>query len=186
VHTRSVRGYTLIEVLVAVLVLAVGVLGAAGVQLAALRTRHGTALMSNGVQLAGALAERMRANSVHMQGADDANPYLRLRYDAAADGPPAAGGAMCFAPASCSNADMAAFDLYEIKQALYDDYPNGRVAVCRDATVWSGGADGHLGWDCVGAANAPIVIKLGWRDRRADPRALIAPSVALVVAGAFP
>lgn len=181
-HTRSVKGYTLIEVLVAVLVLAVGVLGAAGVQLAALRTRHGTALMSGGVQLAGALAERMRANSAHMQGADSANPYLQLHYDAATDGAPQA-GAMCFAPASCSSADMAAFDLYEIKQALYDDYPSGRVAVCRDATVWSGGG---LGWDCVAAANAPIVIKLGWRDRRADPRALVAPSVALVVAGAFP
>lgn len=182
-QARLVDGFTLIEVLVAMLLLVVGILGTAAVQVAALRTRHATALMSGGVQLAGTLADRMRANSAAMQAADGANPYLQLRYDAAEGAPVPA--AECFGAAACSSAQLAAFDLAEIKQALYADFPQGRVAVCRDATVWAG-APGALAWECATAANAPVVIKLGWRDRRADAEAPVGPSVALVVGGAFP
>lgn len=185
VQARLVVGFTLIEVLVAMLLLVAGILGTAAVQVASLRTRHATALMSGGVQLAGSLAERMRANSAAMQAADAANPYLQLRYDAAAEGAPASAGPMCFGAAACGSAQLAAFDALEIKQALYAGFPQGRVAVCRDAAVSSGGA-GALVWECAAAANAPVVIKLGWRDRRAEAEALIGPRVALVVAGAFP
>ncbi|MES2317718.1 MAG: type IV pilus modification protein PilV [Pseudomonadota bacterium] len=179
-HARLSDGFTLIEVLVAILVLVIGVVGAAGVQVAALRTRHLTGLMSGGVQLAGALADRMRANSAQMAAGDAANPYLQLEYDAAS-GAPAPAGVMCFGGAACSSAQLAAFDLYEVKQALFSDFPGARVAVCRDTAE-----SATLAWECAGAANAPIVIKLGWRDRRADPSLPVKPSVALVVAGAFP
>jgi type IV pilus assembly protein PilV len=178
VQSRSVDGFTLIEVLVAALVLVIGVLGAAGVQVAALRTRHLTGLMSGAVQLAGGLAERMRANSVQMHLGDAANPYLQLRYDAA-EGAPAPPSPTCYG-GGCNSAELAAFDLYEIKQALYSGFPGARVAVCRDAVVWSG-ARRALAWECASTPNAPIVIKLGWRDRRADPAAHAGPAVALVV-----
>lgn len=184
-QARLVDGFTLIEVLVAMLLLVAGILATAAVQVATLRTRHATALMSGGVQLAGTLAERMRANGAAMQAADSANPYLQLHYNAAAEGAPAPAAVMCFGAAACNSAQLAAFDLAEIKQALYAGFPQGRVAVCRDAAVWSGAAGG-LAWECAGAANAPVVIKVGWRDRRADAEALFGPSVALVVAGAFP
>lgn len=177
-QSRLVDGFTLIEVLVAALVLVVGVLGAAGVQVAALRTRHLTALMSGGVQLAGSLAERMRANSVQMHLSDAANPYLQLRYDAA-EGAPAPPSPTCF-DGGCSSAQLAAFDLYEIKQALYTGFPGARVVVCRDAVVWSG-TRRALAWECASAPNAPIVVKLGWRDRRADPAPDPGPALALVV-----
>jgi type IV pilus assembly protein PilV len=181
VRLRGIGGFTLIEVLVAVLVLAVGIVGAAGVQVAALRTRHATGLMSGAVQLAGSLADRMRANAAQAQGGDGANPYLQLRYDAAREGRPSGDGVMCFSGASCSSAQLAVFDLHEVKLAVFNDFPEGRVAVCRDATVWAGRA---LAWECAGAGNAPIVIKLGWRDRRAAPDTRIDPSVALIVGGA--
>lgn len=182
VQARLVDGFTLIEVLVAVLLLAVGILGAAAVQVAVLRTRHATAHMSGGVQLAGTLAERMRANSGAAHGGDGANPYLQLRYDAWSEGAPAQPAVLCFGADSCNSAQLAAFDLYETRQALFSDFPHGRVAVCRDTTVWSGA----LVWECAPAAGAPVVIKVGWRDRRANPGVPIGPSVALVVAGAAP
>jgi type IV pilus assembly protein PilV len=184
VQARVADGFTLIEVLVAVLLLAVGILGASAVQMAVLRTRHASALMSGGVQLAGTLADRMRANSLAMQAGDAANPYLQARYDAASDGAPAPAAIMCFGAASCNSAQAAAFDLYETKQTLYADFPHGRLAVCRDATVVSGA--GALDWACAPAANAPVVIKVGWRDRRDEADAPFGPSVALVVAGVFP
>lgn len=183
-QVRVADGFTLIEVLVAILLLAVGILGASAVQLMVLRTRHASALMSGGVQLAGTLAERMRANSAAMQAGDAANPYLQASYDATSEGEPAPVAVMCFGAASCNSAQLAAFDLYETKQALFSNFPHGRLAVCRDATVVSGA--GALAWACAPAANAPIVIKVGWRDRRDEPGTPVGPSVALVVAGAFP
>ena len=178
-HVRYPSGFSLIEVLVAVLVLSIGILGAAASQVASLRTRQGTGLMSNGVQLAGTLADRMRANSVHLPA------YLQLQYDASAQGAPSP-GAICFGGARCSGAQMAAFDVYDIKQALYTSFPGGRVVVCRD--------EGRAVpvWECAGGASSPVVIKLGWRGKRADGSAdtdasgQFAPSIALVVGGAFP
>ena len=178
---KPARGFSLIEVLVAMVVLAVGIVGAGAAQVAALKTRHGTGLMSSGVQLAGALADRMRANPAQMQAADSGNPYLQLHYDAEG-GAPAAPAAMCYAGASCSSAQMAAFDVYEVTQALYDQYPGARIVVCRDGTVWGGKA---LVWECAGGADAPVVIKLGWRGRKVDREAGFAPAVAVVVAGGF-
>lgn len=183
-QARLADGFTLIEVLVAVLLLAAGVLGAAAVQVAVLRTRHATALMSGGVQLAGTLADRMRANSAATQRGDGANPYLQLQYDAGSEGAPAPPAVMCFGASGCNSAQLAAFDLYEAKHTLYSDFPQGRVAVCRDTTVTSG--TGALAWACAPAANAPVVIKVGWRDRRGQADAPFGPSVALVVAGGFP
>lgn len=168
---RSVGGFTLVEVLVALFVLAVGVVGATGLQLAAQRARHQSALMSDAVQLAASLAERMRANPAVL--AAPGNPYLQLRYDAAADGAPAM-PAPCFGDADCSPAQMAEFDLYEMKRAIRAGFPRGRIVVCRDA------AGGALAWDCAPAAHAPIVVKLGWRGNHDGDRA---PSVALVVPG---
>ncbi len=168
---RSVDGFTLVEVLVALFELAVAVVGATGLQLAAQRARHQSALMSDAVQLAASLSERMRANPVVM--AAPGNPYLQLRYDAAADGAPAV-PPPCFGDADCSPAQMAEFDLYETRQAIHAGFPRGRIVVCRDA------AGSAPAWDCEAAANAPIVVKLGWRGNE-DGGA--APRVTLVVPG---
>ena len=182
-QAKRITGFTLIEVLVAILVLAIGVLGAAGAQLAAMQTRQATGLMSSGVQLAGSLADRMRANGGRA-GGDALNPYLRLDYDAQS-GPPAAPGMLCFGQTDCSNEQMAAFDLFEISQALHAGFPGGRITVCRDAAVVAPGGN-RLGWTCAAGAGAPIVIKLGWRARSADAdaEAQFAPAVAIVAAGA--
>lgn len=182
-YTRFDHGFTLLEVLAAVFVLAVGIAGAAAAQVAALKTRHGTELMSAGVQLAASLADRMRANHAQMHAGDEANLYLQLRYDAAG-GAPSAPAVMCFGAASCSSAQMAAFDMFEVQQALFDHYPGARIAVCRDLQAWDS-AQRAFTWDCAGGAGAPIVIKLGWRDRAADPAIAFAPAIAVLVAGAF-
>jgi type IV pilus assembly protein PilV len=181
---RSVSGFTLVEVLVALFVVAVGIVGASATQAAAQRTRHQSALMSGAVRLAGALADRMRANPVQMAAADDLNPYLQLRYDAAADGAPTPSSPLCYGAADCTPAQMAGFDLYEARQAIHSGFPGGRVVVCRDAAVWDA-ARGALAWDCAAAAGAPIVVKLGWRGNERDGGVgeAAAPSVALVVPG---
>lgn len=176
-HARCARGFALFEVLVAVLVLAVGVLGGAAAQLASLRTRHASALLSNGVQLAASLAERMRANPAQLHAPDAANPYLQLQYSADEGAPPEP--APCFAAGACASAQLAAFDLAETMQLLQRDFPGGRIRVCRDASA-------TLNWDCSGAASAPIVVKLGWLRRQPDGSWASTPALVMVVEGASP
>lgn len=173
-------GFTLIEILVALLVLALGISGAAGAQLSALRARHASSLTSQATELASSLADRMRANAVLLRTSDD-NPYAQLRYDALEDGAPEASSA-CFS-GHCSAVQMAQFDVDEVRAAVHAGFPGGRILVCRDAAVWD--AVRHaLTWDCAPHANAPLVIKIGWRGKRADGSAVdgsVAPMVALAV-----
>lgn len=184
-------GFSMIEVLVAVLVLALGAAGGSAMQLSALRTRHQSALLSDALQLASGMADRMRANATQMQLADADNPYLNLRYDARLDAAPAAPAQWCFAAQPCSGAQLAAADIYELKWQVRQTLPGGRLVICRDRRRWDAARKG-LSWDCDGAGGAPVVIKLGWRGKHPDGRPLHAdasedtPAVAVVLAGTAP
>jgi type IV pilus assembly protein PilV len=57
------RGFTLVEVLIAVLVLAIGLLGLAGLQASSLRFNHDAQLRTQATLLAYDMADRMRANA---------------------------------------------------------------------------------------------------------------------------
>lgn len=159
------RGFSLVEVLVALFVLAVGIVGAGAAQLSAERTRQQSALMSEAAQLAASLAARMQVNPAVAGLPDGANPYLSFSYDAA-EGPPVA-GASCFA-AACTPAQLAEFDLHEIRQAVHAQFPRGRIAVCRDSSPWDT-AYRRLRWSCDGNAGALPVVKLGWQGTGAAP-----------------
>jgi len=172
-------GFTLLEVLVALFVLAVGVLGAAGTQATSARLRQQAALESDAVALASSLAARMRVNPAQMALADASNPYLQLKYDAA-DGVPSAPPVPCFGAATCDASQMARFDIHELERSVHDAFPGGRIAVCRDAS-----SSGTLAWTCAGGSNAPVVVKIGWRSRTSAGTvpAEARPFVAMVVSG---
>ena len=155
-----IRGFTLVEVLVAMFVLAIGIVGAGATQLTAERTRQQSALMSEAAQVAAALAARMAVNPAVAGLPGGANPYLSFAYDAA-DGPPVA-GVRCFGGASCTPAELAEFDLHEIRQAVHAQFPRGRIEVCRDGSPWDS-AYGRLRWSCDGNPAALPVVKLGWQ-----------------------
>lgn len=154
-------GFTLVEVLVALLVVAIGIAGAVGLQARAMRVAREAERLSDGARLAASLAERMRANPVSMALADADNPYLQLDVDSAAAPPPAA--ASCSGAPDCTPAQLAAFDVFDVEQAVAAQLPGGRMRVCRDATPPAQGA-ALPAWACDGQPAAPISIKLGWRD----------------------
>jgi len=173
-------GFTLVEVLVALFVVALGIAGAAALQTLAVRAGRDAARLSDGTRLARSLAERMRANPRALALPDDANPYLTLDIDPGAGASPPAAATPCYADADCDADALARFDLAEIAAALADGFAGGRIRVCRDAALPN--AAGLPAWDCDGAAGAPLVIKVGWR-MHGDARTG-APLVVLPVAGA--
>ncbi|MES2259645.1 MAG: type IV pilus modification protein PilV [Pseudomonadota bacterium] len=182
-RTVPQSGFTLLEILVAVVVLALGVIGASAVHLTAMRARHESLLLSNAAQLAAGMADRMRANPGQIDAV-----YLTLDYDAGAEPDPAAPAQLCWS-ADCDAAQLALADLYELKQQLRSALPAGRVRVCRDAAIWQAH---RLRWECDGGAGAPVVVKIGWHGKnpdgtpRHDAQQPYAPSVAISLAGAAP
>lgn len=162
---RTHGGFSLIEVLVALLVLAVGALGAGAMVLQARRAAQQSVRLSAAVQLAARTGESMRANRAASAAADAANPYLQLDYDALADGPPALAGDC--SGAACDSAALAAADLAALRLDLFTHFPLGRIKICRDSAWWHAGA-AAMRWECNGVAAAPVVVKIGWRQRHAS------------------
>lgn len=164
------NGFTMIEVLVSVFVLAVGVIGAAGMQLTALRTAQQSTFQTIALQLASETADKMRINYRQMKLADNANLFLNVDYKSAADTPVTAPRVMCY-QSDCNDEELAKFDIYELKTRV-KALPGGRVRICRDATPWDNAA-GAFQWACsapeASGNNAPLVIKIGWDGKGRSP-----------------
>lgn len=162
------KGFSLIEVLVSMLVLAFGFIGAAGMQLAALRTSQQSGFQSVALQLASEMADKMRANDLQMKQADGMSQFLAVDYKSATEGEPASPGAMCYS-SPCNATELAAFDIYEWKKRVRTTLPGGRVLICRDSLPWDA-SQRQLKWDCDGAsaAGASVVIKIGWQGKNPD------------------
>ena len=79
-HTTTRRrreaGFSIIEVLVALLVLAIGLLGLAALQAQGLRFNHDAYVRSQATNLAYDIVDRMRANRANVAGYTAANPAL--------------------------------------------------------------------------------------------------------------
>ncbi|MGZ5201150.1 MAG: type IV pilus modification protein PilV [Telluria sp.] len=182
VRARSPAGFTLIEVLVALFVLSVGLLGAAAMQSRARALRAEARLHATATQLAASLAEEMRANRVAMSAPDGANPYLNIDIDSGA-GAPVQPAQSCYGASACTPAELARSDIDDTARALRDAFPRARLVVCRDASPWDA-ASSTLLWNCDGSSGAPVVIKIGWRGK--DGSAGLTPGLALVASGGAP
>ena len=145
------RGFTLVEVLVAVLVLAIGLLGLAGLQVTGLRNNQSAYYRSQATQLAYDMADRMRANPAGMKNGEYNNPA-------------AVQTAACLTIAGCSAAQMAGNDAFEWNALLAGplQLPSGAGVVCVDSTPNDGTAAAPA---CDGVGNVSAV-KVWWDDDR--------------------
>lgn len=144
-------GFTLLEVLVAVMVLAIGLLGMAGLQVTGLHYNHNAYLRAQATVLASDIIERMQANPLGVQAGSYNNPTSTQT-------------AACLTTAGCTSAQMAQHDAYEWTTALGNQLPNGRGAVCIDATPTDGTSASPA---CDGAGNV-YAVKIWWDDDRAE------------------
>lgn len=122
-------GFTLIEVLIAMLVLAVGLLGMAGLQATSLGNNQSAYNRSQATQLAYDMADRMRANVA------DAGLLAGSAYLGAV---PAASIAGCTAVAGCTPAQMAQNDLFEWNRDIGNTLPTSPAALATGTIVLAG------------------------------------------------
>jgi type IV pilus assembly protein PilV len=109
------RGFTLVEVLVALVVLAVGLLGAAAMLLESLQGSRIALERSRAVVLAGDMAERLRANRAAGNAYDTTDGTPDPQLDPACEQ----------AGAGCNAATMAAHDLRRWQDAVAAALPQG-------------------------------------------------------------
>lgn len=119
---RGDGGFTLLEVLVAVLVLSLGLLGIAALQASTVQFNHAAYLRSQATSLAYDIVDRMRTNR---------NAALDGEYDAGFQSPAPACGSVT------GGGSIAAEDLAEWRNALACALPSGtgRVEVDGDGVV---------------------------------------------------
>ena len=101
------QGFTLLEVLIALLILSIGLLGLAALQTTGLRSNEMASMRTTSTMLAYDISDRMRANP---QGITDSNYVI--------DSGPVTGTVTDCIAGVCTPAQMATFDLDQWKDAI--------------------------------------------------------------------
>ena len=148
IHFKFEQGFSLIEGLVTLLIIAVGLLGIMGLQLNALRNTHSASVHSQAAIYASDMVERVKANNTVAKTGG-----YNLAAGAVGGGPVAATGANCVS-AACTAVELAAFDVAEWQQSLSDNLPSGQGEITLAGTTltitvrWDDDRDGDTGTAC--------------------------------------
>jgi len=162
-HTSISRtgGFSLIEVLVAVLVLAIGLLGLAGLQASGLRYSGDAVLRTQAVTLAQDIIERMRANPEGVKNSPAASDtYYKITSTLTGTLPDCTGS-------TCSSATMATYDVLLWQQTLTQRLPNGQGTI---NVTDPGGAGLYYN----------VAVTVSWKERQTESGASTDRSLVLV------
>lgn len=150
---RTVRGVSLIEVLVSIVIASMGILALAGVNATAVRYTKMSQYRSTAALLASEMGERIRANKAGLQPVGGVFPYnLTTDFAGQAAGPaaPVLTSVPCSSPNaagdSCSVADIAALDLWQWQVQVRNLLPEGSAYISTDL------------------ANSAVDLYVVWRD----------------------
>jgi type IV pilus assembly protein PilV len=148
---NRMTGFSLVELLVAVLILAVGLTGLAGLQIAGIRGNQTAYHRSVATQLAYDIADRMRSNAAGVTG----KLYVTVT--------PGSDSTQC-ETATCTPADLAAYDLKRWNDELAKRLPKGKGFVCLDSTPEIGDSADPPAY-CNGQGKV-YAVKIWWDDNR--------------------
>ena len=150
------HGFSMIELLVAVLVMGIGVLGITGLQMVSLQNNRGALVRAQAVMLAYDMMDRIRANRT-------------INYGGLAIGaPPPAGAPNCVA-GNCTEAQMVTFDQAVWKCSLGLWNTNANCAALRNGVILPTAAnqpglpsgDGRV---AVNAGTGIVTITVQWQE----------------------
>ena len=146
VNRSQQSGITLIETMIAILVLSFGMLGMLSVFLNSLKITSSSHYRSIAAQQMYALSDNIRSSL----------PQLTVY-------PSASGGAVsnCLATAGCTAAEITQTEIALWQTRLAALLPSGRGVICQDATPGDGDS---TNWQCSGGGQ--FVIKVCWDDSR--------------------
>ena len=161
---RQQTGFSLLEVLIAFIILSLGLLGAVGMQAAAMQSNKETRNQTVATSLARELADKMRGNhaiAIKTTAAD--NPYLMsatlnnastLTFTAPAEN--------CFSTACTTPTAVATWDMADWQNRLQNALPDPRFVICFDKTPFD--ADGKTQWTCSNDGDISV-LKLAWTNK---------------------
>jgi type IV pilus assembly protein PilV len=160
---RAERGFSLLEVLISIVVLGIGLLGAVGMLMAAVRSTNESGSFTTAVNLVRELSEKARINKNIAARNNDKNAYLVDDWKSGDALPVAGNETACIgATAACMDTDLAAWDVRTWLERVDATLPEARVAVCFDDTP--PGEDGQYAWSC-SQVGRNLVVKLGWTPK---------------------
>ena len=147
---KTSGGFTLIEVMIAMLVLSVGLLGIAATLVTAMHSATSNYLKQQAVQTTYDMADRMRSNLQVASTPNASNPYI-VALSAPATSAPSPD---CTATV-CTAANMAAYDVWQWQTSLKNNLPGGlgSIAVVPDPIT------GNM---------AQVTITVQWSDQPAQ------------------
>jgi type IV pilus assembly protein PilV len=165
---RRASGFSLIEVLVAIVVLSFGLLGMVGLQAGALQNNREARLQSVAVDLARELAEMMRGNK-EVAAQTTGNPYVG-DFSAKPLAPAAPSSCLSVGSSCADRTQVAHAELTEWLARVDANLPGARVTVCRDSTPYD--AAGLPQWACTADAGTDVfAVKIGWSRLSTDATA---------------
>lgn len=116
---RKQRGFSLVEVLIALIIMSVGMLGIAGLYVQSMQAGRTSLFRHHAVTLAGDVADRIRANPT----AGIAYTGAGVDFGCVATG------------VDCNEVEMASSDILFWSQQADESIPNGDVAIAFDDTT---------------------------------------------------
>lgn len=124
IHSKAAaghqRGFSLVEVLIALVIMSVGMLGIAGLYVQSMQAGRTSMFRHHAVTIAGDVADRIRAN-----------PLAGVAYAA-----PGGVDSGCVAMGvDCSNPQMASHDIFLWTQQVQAQLPAGEVNIVHNAAV---------------------------------------------------
>jgi type IV pilus assembly protein PilV len=166
---KLVTGFTLIEVLVAIIVLSIGLIGIAGLLVSVIGRNQSSVYHSVAVSLATDIAERMRTNSKAFSFTAGSNSYTT---QLTSGNPATYSGTDCeTAGANCDSVTMAKYDAAKWEQLVGKILPGGKGVVCFDQSNATDDGDlsgtgvplvlNNTGCDTTGNV---VVIKIFWDE----------------------
>ncbi len=128
---KNQRGFSLVEVLIALIIMSVGMLGIAGLYVQSMQAGRTSLFRHHAVTLAGDVADRIRAN-----------PMAGVAYTGFGADNNCVGAGI-----DCDAAQMASNDIFLWKQQADESLPNGNINVAFDNAVVPPSYTIAVGWD---------------------------------------
>jgi len=153
---RSDTGFSLLEVLVAIVVLSFGVLGVVGLQAASLQANKEARNQSAAVRLGRELGDMMRGNKDIAILSGSANPYL---VDFTSPASPPTAPQNCSTTACSTPTAVAQFQIEDWLSRVTNELPGVHVVICVDSAPYD--TNGIPQWTCTNTGGLTVV-KMGW------------------------